>query len=177
MINGVNDDEGTLFSASTLNITTPDELAPYLKTYYVPGASIAEIEHVLSFYPSDPASGSPFNSLTRTPSHRNSNVLQQYWVTSRSRARICFLQTRSELQPTWSYTWQATPFLGAFHSIELDNAYGGGDLGAFFIHFYTTKSPEMLTFLDGAVPLAVAQDDYRVEPIQAMIELLLKHPY
>ncbi|KAJ7441567.1 carotenoid ester lipase precursor [Mycena latifolia] len=198
MINGVNDDEGTLFSASTLNITTPDELAPYLKTYYVPGASIAEIEHVLSFYPSDPASGSPFNTSdenTLTPQFKRiAAVLGDLAFQGPHRL---FLQTRSELQPTWSYIYKrgkATPFLGAFHGIELDNAYGGGDLGAFFIRFvatlnpseptsavkwpkYTTKSPEMLTFLDGVVPLTVTQDDYRVEPIQATIELLLKHPY
>ncbi|KAJ6478673.1 carotenoid ester lipase precursor [Mycena vulgaris] len=198
MINGVNDDEGTLFSASTLNITTPDELAPYLKTYYVPGASIAEIEHVLSFYPSDPAAGSPFNTSDEnalTPQFKRiAAVLGDLAFQGPHRL---FLQTRSDLQPTWSYLYKrgkATPFLGAFHSIELDDAYGGGDLGAFFIRFvatlnpsepnsavkwpkYTTKSPHMLTFLDDAVPFTVTQDDYRVEAIQAMIDLLLKHPY
>ncbi|KAJ7713986.1 carotenoid ester lipase precursor [Mycena metata] len=198
MINGVNDDEGTLFSASTLNITTPDELAPYLKTFYVPGASIAEIDHVLSFYPSDPAAGSPFNTSDAnalTPQFKRiAAVLGDLAFQGPHRL---FLQTRSDLQPTWSYLYKrgkATPFLGTFHSSELANAYGGGDLGAFFIRFittlnpsapnasvkwpkYTTKSSDMLTFLDGDVPLAVTQDDYRVEAIQAMIELLLKHPY
>ncbi|KAJ7858753.1 carotenoid ester lipase precursor [Mycena leptocephala] len=161
MINGVNDDEGTLFSFTTLNITTNEQLVTYFQTYYVPGASTAEIEHVLALYPTTP------------------------------------LLERSGLQPTWTYLYKrgkATPYLGAFHSTELANAYGGGDLGAFFIRFaatlnpsaadatikwpkYTLKSPDFLTFLDGDVPLTITQDDYRVEAIRAMTEMMLLHPY
>ncbi|KAJ6529348.1 carotenoid ester lipase precursor [Mycena capillaripes] len=198
MINGVNDDEGTLFSFSTLNITTPEELATYLQTFYVPAASAAEIEHVLSFYPSDPAAGSPFNTSdqnTLTPQFKR--IAAILGDLSFQGPHRLFLQARSDLQPTYSYLYKrgkATPFLGASHGTELTNAYGGGDLGAFFIRFvatlnpsaphavlkwpkYTTKSPDLLTFLDGAVPLAITQDDYRVEAIRAMNELLLKHPY
>jgi hypothetical protein len=42
---------------------------------------------------------------------------------------------------------------------------------------YTNESPNLLTFLDGDVPLAITRDDYRVEAIRAVTELMLKYPY
>jgi len=198
MINGVNDDEGTLFSFTTLNITTTEQLVTYFQTYYVPGASTAEIEHVLALYPDDPAAGSPFNTSDQnvlTPQFKRFAAILGDMVFQGPHR--FFLQERSGLQPTWTYLYKrgkATPYLGAFHSTELANAYGGGDLGAFFIRFaatlnpcaadatikwpkYTLKSPDSLTFLDGDVPLTITQDDYRVEAIRAMNDMMLLHPY
>ncbi|KAJ7218238.1 carotenoid ester lipase precursor [Mycena haematopus] len=198
-INGVNDDEGTLFSFTALNLTTNDELVTYWQTYYFPHTPKAEIAKVFALYPSDPAAGSPFNTSEQnalTPLFKRYAAIMGDLVFQGPHR--FFMQERSDLQPTWSYLYKrgkATPYLGTFHSSELANAYGGGDLGERFIRFvatlnpnannstelawprYTTKSPDLLTFLDGDVPLAITQDNYRAEGIQAGIELLLKYPY
>ncbi|KAF7366926.1 Carboxylic ester hydrolase [Mycena sanguinolenta] len=181
-INGVNDDEGTLFSFTALNLSE-------------------EIADVFALYPSDPAAGSPFNTSDAnalTPMFKRYAAIMGDFVFQGPHR--FFMQHRSDLQPTWSYLYKRgkdTPYLGTYHGSELLNAYGGGDLGEYFIRFvatlnpspasnastqivwprYTTKSPDMLTFLDGDVPLTITQDDYRVEAIQAGTELLLKYPY
>lgn len=41
---------------------TETELASYLKTFWFPGASSADIEAILKLYPADPAAGSPFGT-------------------------------------------------------------------------------------------------------------------
>ncbi|KAJ7906334.1 carotenoid ester lipase precursor [Mycena leptocephala] len=182
MINGVNDDEGTLFS-------TNEQLVTYFQTYYVPGASTAEIEHVLALYPDDPAAGSPFNTSDQnvlTPQFKRFAAILGDMVFQGPHRFFC--RSGPDCSPLGLYKrGKATPYLGAFHSTELANAYGGGDLGAFFIRFaatlnpsaadatikwpkYTLKSPDFLTFLDGDVPLTITQDDYRVEAIRAMTE-------
>ncbi|EIW81505.1 carotenoid ester lipase precursor [Coniophora puteana RWD-64-598 SS2] len=197
-INGVNDDEGTLFSFTTLNVTTDDELLTYIQTYYAPNATSDEIEHVLSSYSSDPVYGSPFNTSNQnalTPQFKRiAAVLGD--MTFQGPHRF-LLQERSAMQPTWAYLYKrgkSTPYLGSDHGSELTNAYGGGDLAAYFIRFvanldpngnnvdvewpkYTTDSPSLLTLLDGDIPLNITQDDYRVEAIQAMNALMLKYPF
>ncbi|KAJ7192633.1 carotenoid ester lipase precursor [Mycena pura] len=198
-INGVNDDEGTLFSFTALNITTNDQLVDYWQKFYVPGASRAEIESVFAFYPEDPAAGSPFDTGDEnvlTPQFKRYAAIMGDLVFHGPHR--FFMQHRAALQPTWAYLYKrgkALPYLGAFHSTELTNAYGGGDLGAHFIRFastlnpssnssgdiawprYTTNSPQTLTFLDGDVPLTMTNDDYRVEAIKAVTDLMLKFPY
>ncbi|KAJ6482757.1 carotenoid ester lipase precursor [Mycena sanguinolenta] len=200
-INGVNDDEGTLFSFTALNLSTTAELVTYWQTFYFPHTPREEVAAVLALYPSDPAAGSPFNTSDAnalTPMFkRYAAIMGDFTFQGPHRF---FMQHRSDLQPAWSYLYKRgkdTPYLGTWHSSELPNAYGGGDLGEYFIRFvatlnpspasnsstqitwprYTTKSPDMLTFLDGDVPLTITQDDYRVEAIQAGTELLLKYPY
>ncbi|KAJ7292203.1 carotenoid ester lipase precursor [Mycena rebaudengoi] len=198
-INGVNDDEGTLFSFTALNITTNDQMVDYWQQFYLPKASKAEIERVFSLYPEDPAAGSPFDTgdeSVLTPQFKRYAAIMGDLVFQGPHR--FFMQHRANLQPTWAYLYKrgkATPYLGSFHSTELANAYGGGDLGAHFIRFaatlnpssnssgdvawprYTTKSPQKLTFLDGDVPLTITNDDYRVEAIKAVTDLLLKYPY
>ncbi|KAF8188779.1 carotenoid ester lipase precursor [Mycena galopus ATCC 62051] len=203
-INGVNDDEGTLFSFTALNISSTAELVDYWQTYYFPNASKAEIAEAFAHYPSDPAAGSPFNTSDQnalTPHFKQYAAIMGD-VVFQGPHRF-FMQHRSDLQETWSYLYKRgkdTPYLGTYHSSELSNAYGGGDLGERFIRFtttlnpnsptstsdngtdivwprYTTESKEMLTFLDGDIPQTITQDNYRVEGIQALTDLVLKFPY
>ena len=56
------DDEGTLFSLSTLNITTDDQFREWVTQYYLPSATAAEVDQVLSLYPSEPSAGSPYST-------------------------------------------------------------------------------------------------------------------
>ena len=81
------------------------------------------------------------------------------------------------------------------HGTDLAFVYGqggDGDLAAYLINFvnnldpngktgiqwpkYTTNSPALLTFLDGIIPLAITNDDYRVEGFDLITELSLKFP-
>ncbi|KAF7366927.1 Carboxylic ester hydrolase [Mycena sanguinolenta] len=199
-INGDNDDEGTLFSFTALNLSTTDELVTYWQTFFFPHTPREEIADVFALYPSDPAAGSPFNTSDAnalTPMFKRYAAIMGDFVFQGPRR--FFMQHRSDLQPTWSYLYKRgkdTPYLGSCHGSEVPTAYGG-DLSEYFIRFvatlnpspasntstqiawprYTAKSPNMLTFLDGDVPLTITQDDYREEAIQAGTELFLKYPY
>lgn len=41
---------------------------------------------------------------------------------------------------------------------------------------YTKASPNMMTFQDGLVPLAITQDTYRVAPMQFLTNTLYANP-
>jgi acetylcholinesterase len=56
------DDEGTLFAFSTLNITTDAQSKQWVNENYLPTATSAEINQLLSLYPSDITKGSPFDT-------------------------------------------------------------------------------------------------------------------
>lgn len=90
------EDEGTLFSLSTLNLTwvsqnryfvvhdltpyrTEEEAAAYLKSNYFPNASDATISRLFELYPADPAAGSPFgtgNAFAFTPEFKRLAAFQ-----------------------------------------------------------------------------------------------------
>ncbi|KAK7042640.1 carboxylic ester hydrolase [Favolaschia claudopus] len=203
-INGVNDDEGTLFSFTALNLSNTEQLVDYWKTFYFPRASTAELTAIFNLYPSDPAAGSPFDtgeaSALTGQFKRYAAFMGDFVFHAPHRF---FFGEVSDKRKAWSYLYKrgkALPYLGAFHSTELANAYGAGDLGARFIRFtatldpnfpdssnstssnlfwprYTTKSPQLLTFLDGDVPQTLTKDDYRAEAIEALTQLELKYPY
>ncbi|KAF7292605.1 Carboxylic ester hydrolase [Mycena indigotica] len=61
-VNGDCDDEGTLFSFSTTNITTDAQFLSYIKQIWVPGATTAQLNSLNSLYPSDLPAGSPFDT-------------------------------------------------------------------------------------------------------------------
>lgn len=70
--------------------------------------------------------------------------------------------------------------------------YGGGDMADYLIRFastldpngdgafhwplYTNESPQLLTFQDGEVPLAIGEDTYRAAQMEYLQELSLKYP-
>ena len=41
---------------------------------------------------------------------------------------------------------------------------------------YTTSSPNLLTFLDGLIPITITHDDYRVDAMNLITELSLQFP-
>ena len=79
-----------------------------------------------------------------------------------------------------------------FHLTDLNIIYSAGDLTDYLINFvnhhdpngrgnvtwprYTAANPTLLTLLDGATPFTLEQDDFRVDAIKYMNELLLKYP-
>ncbi|KAK7051711.1 carboxylic ester hydrolase [Favolaschia claudopus] len=64
MMATVCDDEGTLFSLATVNITTNDQFLDYIQTNFLHNASAAEIADMARSYPDDPTQGSPFDTGT-----------------------------------------------------------------------------------------------------------------
>jgi carboxylesterase type B len=195
-ITGDLDDEGTLFSLSTLNITTESQLRNYIKTVFLPGVSDSAVARIAELYPSDITAGSPYdtgilNALTpqykRIASIMGDGVFQA--------PRRFFLQHQSGKQNTWSFLskrGKLLPFLGSVHASDLLNVYGFGEMKDYLIRFvvnvdpngngafqwpkYTTDSPRLLTFLDGLPRLTITQDTFRKDGMAYLTELSLENP-
>ncbi|KAJ7278206.1 Alpha/Beta hydrolase protein [Mycena rebaudengoi] len=127
IVTGDDDDEGTLFSLSTTNITTNAEFLDYINSNYIPLATRAQIQKLGLLYPDDPTQGSPFDTGTAnqlTPEFKRLAAFQgdHFFVAHRR----FFLEHASGRQNTWSYLikrGKSIPFLGAVH---------GGDIGIWF---------------------------------------------
>ncbi|KAJ7832850.1 carotenoid ester lipase precursor [Mycena olivaceomarginata] len=186
-INGVNDDEGTLFSFTALNISTTADLVTYWQTYYLPRTPCAEIEAVFALYPADPVSpaGSPFDTGAEnalTPQFKRFAAIMGDLVFQGPHR--FFMQERADKQEAWAYSvsWRmrtAAATSGSTLSASLQTLDPSANTNDTDVAWprYTNKSPNLLTFLDGDVPLAITRDDYRVEAIRAVTELMLKYPY
>ncbi|KAF8627374.1 hypothetical protein AX17_006189 [Amanita inopinata Kibby_2008] len=195
-ITGDCDDEGTLFSLSTLNITSTAELKTYIKQVFLPGISDDELDKIADFYPEDITAGSPFstgilNALTpqfkRIAAFQGDGVFQG--------PRRFFLDHTSGRQDAWSFLskrFKFLPVLGSVHTSDLLNSYGGGELEDYIIRFvnnldpnggwssrwpkYTTSTRKQLTFQDGLFPVVITTDDYRAEAMSFLTEVTLAHP-
>ncbi|KAK7025565.1 hypothetical protein VNI00_015918 [Paramarasmius palmivorus] len=196
IVSGDCDDEGTLFSLSTLNVTTEAQVKNYVKTEFISTVSDADLDRLLKLYPQDITQGSPYNTgilnaispqFKRFASFQGDAVFQA--------PRRFFLENLSGKQPLWSFLskrLKALPILGSVHASDILNVYGGGEMADYLIRFaatlnpngntginwpqYTKESPTMLQFQDGLVPLTLTQDTFRKEAIQATTEVLLANP-
>lgn len=196
MINGDCDDEGTLFSLSSLNITTNDELQGYIQSIWLPKASSNDINQLMALYPQDITQGSPFDTgilNALTPQFKRISAFMGDAVFQAPRRY--FLDARSGQQNIWSYVskrLKALPALGSAHASDILNVYADGDMTDYLVRFvanldpngntgiswpqYTTAAPNMMTFLDGSIPLEITQDMYRKDAIAFMINLTLANP-
>ncbi|EIW81564.1 carotenoid ester lipase precursor [Coniophora puteana RWD-64-598 SS2] len=195
-ISGDCDDEGTLFSFSTLNVTSDDQWSDYLQTIYLPKAPGADISQLATLYPSDLSDGSPFNTgiaNALTPEFKRLAAFQGDAVFQAPRRY--FMQAQSGKQPMWSFInkrLKAIPFVGSFHGSDLLNVFFGGDMTDYVVRFaanldpngdtgiswpkYTTDAPNMLAFQDGFTPQAIEQDNYRVDAMQYLANVTLQFP-
>ncbi|KAF8838648.1 alpha/beta-hydrolase [Paxillus ammoniavirescens] len=195
-VTGDCDDEGTVFSFSTLNITTDAQLEEYLRTYWLPDAPLTTIQELMQYYPADITQGSPFDTgilNALTPQFKRIAAFQGDAVFEAPRR--FFLQNRSGKQPMWTFVskrLKAVPFLGSFHGSDILNVYGGHDMASYLVRFvsnldpnggtdlywpeYTTADPNMLEFLDGLISQALTQDTYRVEAIAFLTNVSLAYP-
>ncbi|KAJ8081169.1 hypothetical protein PM082_018012 [Marasmius tenuissimus] len=197
IVSGNCDDEGTLFSFSTLNVTTDEDFRDYVNTDLITTISDAELDKLVALYPQDITQGSPYdtgilNALTpqfkRIASFQGDAVFQA--------PRRFFFEHLSGRQNIWSFLskrFKAVPFVGSFHTHDLLDVYGRGELTDYLIHFattldpngdgtpnwpkYTKESPELLTFVDDFLaPTLITQDTYRREAMNALIDVVLAHP-
>ncbi|KAF8554667.1 alpha/beta-hydrolase [Imleria badia] len=174
-INGDCDDEGTLFSFSTLNVMTNAQFEDYLHTYLMPNASTMMLAQLTTYYPSDPGQGSPFDTgdlNALTPQHKRIAAIRE--------------MPQSGKQSVWTYVmskrFKIVHFLGSFHASDLLNVYGGSDMASYLVRFVTNLDPNVgestdlywpqydatnnqtiLEFSDGLVPQSLTADMYRAE--------------
>jgi acetylcholinesterase len=82
------------------------------------------------------------------------------------------------------------PTIGSFHGA--DNIYGGGDITDYLVNFvnnlnpnnetnidwppYMLEDPNLLTFLDGDTPFIITKDDFRVQEMEKLTDVLLEYP-
>ncbi|KAG5645458.1 hypothetical protein DXG03_006003 [Asterophora parasitica] len=196
-ITGDCDDEGTLFSLSTLNVTTDAKFRTYLKENFLRTVPDADIDKLLKLYPSDITQGSPYdtgilNALTpqfkRIASFLGDGVFQA--------PRRFFLDQRSGKQNTWAFVskrLKALPVLGSVHASDILNVYGGGGMADYLIRFaanldpnpriglqwpkYTTETRKLLTFYDGLIfDEKITEDTFRKDAISFLTNITLAHP-
>ncbi|EIN04660.1 alpha/beta-hydrolase [Punctularia strigosozonata HHB-11173 SS5] len=190
IVNGDCDDEGTIFSVTLANITTDEQVSDFISRNFFPGASSSQMANLLALYPQDPAAGSPFDTGEQnalTPQYKRLAALQGD-IIFQSPRRFLFEQ-RATKQPIFSFLskrGKSTPFVGAFHSSDLQNIYGGGELTDYLVHFvnhldpngplvtgetfawprYEPSHPQMLTLLDAPLPaLELTTDTFRLDAI------------
>ncbi|KAH9910401.1 carotenoid ester lipase precursor [Epithele typhae] len=152
---------GTLFSLAPLNIT--GSTRSILKSNYFPTASDADIQRLLELYPADPAAGSPFgtgDANAFTPEYKRLAAFQGDFI---FRAPARFLLNQRASKQVAAPSRDKIPGLGATHSTELGNIFGGGDLADFFVRFVNTLDPK-------------ATDTFRREAMAFVTQLGLAHP-
>ncbi|KAJ7139061.1 alpha beta-hydrolase [Mycena epipterygia] len=195
-VTGDCDDEGTLFSLSTLNITTDAEFLDYVGSVWLPEASTAQAKMLDTLYSADVTAGSPFDTSilnALTPQFKRIAAFQGDGVFQAPRR--FFQQARSGKQKQWGFLskrLKGIPFLGSFHFSDILNVYFDGELTDYLINFatnldpngktvpswpaYTTATPNMMTFLDGLFPTTITQDTYRAAGMQFLTNVTLQFP-
>ncbi|KAJ7822669.1 Alpha/Beta hydrolase protein [Mycena olivaceomarginata] len=120
---GMNDDEGTLFSFSTLNIMTDGEFMDYVHSNYLPATCPDQMTEIGHMYPDDPTQGSPFGTGTANQLSSQYKRLAAFQgdleITS---PRRFFLQHASQTQNVWGWLnkrGKATTPLGAYHGSDI----------------------------------------------------------
>ncbi|KAG0696098.1 Alpha/Beta hydrolase protein [Suillus ampliporus] len=197
-ITGDCDDEGTLFSLSSLNVTTDSQFQEYIQTYWFPNAPSAVIQQLLEYYPDDVTQGSPFDTgvlNALSPQFKRIAALQGDAVFQAPRR--FFLEQRSSNQNTWAFLskrLKTVTALGSFHGSDLFNVYAkdaGDDMASYLVRFvtnldpngggdlewpqWTSSSPNLLTFLDGLIPQEITQDTYRAEAIAYITNAVMQY--
>ncbi|OJT08565.1 Lipase 1 [Trametes pubescens] len=192
---GSNKDEGTLFSLASLNLTTQNEVAAYLSSNFFPNAPKKNITRLLELYPSNPVLGSPFgteDAFAFSPQYKRISAFQGD-VRFHAPRRL-LLQQRSGKQVMRSFLSERNQItgMGATHTTELANVFGGGDMTDFLVRFvhtldpnggqephwpaYTAESPQLLLFANGQKSLEIIPDTFRKEANEFLIQLSLEQP-
>ncbi|POS71667.1 lipase [Diaporthe helianthi] len=132
MINGDQEDEGTIFTLFTSNVTTSQDQLEYLSTYYFNSASNEQLTALLNTYPQDLTQGSPFRTGILNELYpqfkRISALLGDLVFTLSRRGFLEETNAANPNVPSWSYLASynyGTPFLGTFHGSDLLQVFFG----------------------------------------------------
>ncbi|KAF8955263.1 carotenoid ester lipase precursor [Flammula alnicola] len=176
---------------------TDAQLINYIKTVFLPGTPDAQITQLAALYPSDITQGSPFDTgilNALTPQYKRIAAFQGDGVFQAPRRWL--LQNTVPTNPNvWAFLskrLKALPILGSVHASDLLNSYGGGEMEDYLIRFaatlnpnsltsfqwpkYTLQSRQLLTFLDGLIPLIITADTYRQAAMNFVTNVTLATP-
>lgn len=123
MIVGACDDEGTLFSLSSLNVSNNLEFLEYITTYYIEGVDEMIRKELEIAYPNNPVEGSPFgtgNNNAITHQFKRIAAFQGDLIFQGPRRHL--LEYASERKPAWSSLnkrGKTTPVFGAVHASDI----------------------------------------------------------
>ncbi|KAH9966976.1 carotenoid ester lipase precursor [Lactifluus volemus] len=199
MITGNCDDEGTLFSVSTINISTTADLKEYLKLYMMPRAKDSEIDLLLKYYPDDQRAGSPFHTGLKnvlSAQFKRTAALQGDFMFHGPRR--LFLNHRATKQNSWGFVYERSkeiPFTGSAHATDLVDSFGPGELRDYVIRFtnnldpngdlglgipwpkWDPRNPKAVIFQDSTFfPMVIGADNYRTDPLSLMANMSLLYP-
>ncbi|ODQ81368.1 hypothetical protein BABINDRAFT_12593 [Babjeviella inositovora NRRL Y-12698] len=145
---GDQDDEGSLFALTNLNVTTNAEVAAYIGNVF-PGMSSSQMTELLTVYPQDVTQGSPFNTgLLNALTPENKRIAAFLGDVVFQAPRRFFLNNMPDVT---RYTFdsqqlEGTPIAGTFHANDIIWQYyvtGSGSLvyRNAFIAFANTLNP------------------------------------
>ncbi|KAF4580247.1 hypothetical protein EYR40_003229 [Pleurotus pulmonarius] len=135
---------GTIANADGL-FSTNAQFRTYIKTFYMPQSTDAELDQIMNLYPSDITKGSPFGTgilNVLSPQFKRLAAFQGDAVFQAPRR--FFLEQRSGKQSTWSFLskrLKGIPLLGSFHFSDILNVYFGGEMEDYLINFVNKLDP------------------------------------
>ncbi|CAA7261545.1 unnamed protein product [Cyclocybe aegerita] len=195
-ITGNCDDEGTLFSLSTLNITTTTQFKNYIKDTFLPGITDAQVNKIAELYPADITKGSPFDTSILNAVTPQFKRLAAFFGDGVFQApRRWLLDHTAGNQDVWAYVskrFKILPVLGSLHAHDILNSYARGDMGDHLIRFannlnpngpsgyqwpkYTLATRQLATYRDGLIKISTSTDDYRKEAMEYINAAILENP-
>jgi carboxylesterase type B len=129
---GDQEDEGTLFSLMTSNVTTTERLVNYLSTLYFPKVDRSLIRELVDLYPENASAGSPFRTSIFNEIYpgfkRISALLGDIVFTITRRVVLDIANDVAPEMPTWSYLssyYYGTPIMGTFHASDILQVFYG----------------------------------------------------
>ncbi|EIN08884.1 carotenoid ester lipase [Punctularia strigosozonata HHB-11173 SS5] len=157
-ISGNCDDEGTLFSLSSTNISQEAILRAWIHQNYLPNATTSDITNLFGNYTNDPRQGSPFDTGDHnqlTPVWKQAAAIQGDMVFQAPRRFFMQSALNYGNHKIWGFlskrfkdeAVQYLRFMGSMHGTDLRNAYDlggkvGGELLDYVICFVNTLDPQ-----------------------------------
>jgi len=142
------DDEGTLFSLYSQQITTDADVEAFMKEHLYHGATNDQVNLIADKYSQDPAEGSPYGTGSRsalTPQFKRLASIQGDTAFDSNR-RAAFSKYAAT-QNVWSLMWKRRKdllYLGSIHGGEISEMYGlvGDHLGIdAYVNFINHQDP------------------------------------
>ncbi|KAF8993620.1 Alpha/Beta hydrolase protein [Cyathus striatus] len=177
IIHGDTDDEATVFSLSSLNVTTDAEFRDYVSTLCLPGVTDDQLDAIMSAYPSDITKGSPFDTGSDNAATPEFKRIAAFLGDLQFQGPRRFLmQAAAQTQPTFGFLFKRdkdTPFLGSFHSTDIVEFYGldpdaialGLDALINFVNTMDPNSPKRNNSLLSSTPWPLYNSSSKAPPM------------